>query len=159
MRPLTTEHGTSLIEALLAVALLAIVAAGAAQLLVGVRQIALRSEQATAGMVAAAARMERLMALTWEYGVHGEALDVPVLQVAPADALERNAAGYHEVVDASGRALDGTRRPELVIRWSSVSADDDDARTRGVEVCAFAWPADEASAPLACLASARGRRP
>lgn len=158
MRTLADQRGLTLVETLLAASLLFTMAGGLAGLLLQTRQLVVRSDEMTFATLAAAARLERLRAMPWRYGVDGSAPEEPALAVSPPDALDRNVDGFHERLDASGRPLAaGPGEPRLVCRWAIVRGAD--AATRGLEACVLAWPAPDGASPLVCLASARGRQP
>ncbi len=155
------ERGTTLVEALVAASLLITIVSGIAHLIIQTHRFAVRAEQMTVAVVAAASRLERLRAIPWEYDLAGMERDAPTLALSPPDALDREVTGFHETLDVSGEAAvdSAAGTPAFVQRWAIVSASSAGERARAIEVCVFAWPAADAAPPLACLASVRTRQP
>jgi hypothetical protein len=160
MRNLVNDRGVTLIETLLAASLLFTLAGGVAHLLLLTRQLAVGAEQVTAAIVAASARIERIRAVPWHYGLDGSVPEVAAIAVSPSGTLERDTEGFYEVLDAAGRPLEGgSTDRRMVCRWAIVPASGGTPDLRGIEACVFAWPAGDGARPLVCLASARGRQP
>ena len=157
----TIERGMTLVEALVAASLLITVVSGIAHLIVQAHRFAGRAEQTTVAIVAAAARLERLRAVPWEYDLAGMERDAPALAMSPPDALDRDVAGFHQTLGASGEAVSDVPggAPAYVQRWTIVPARGGGERARAIEVCVFAWPGAGSAAPLACLATVRTRQP
>jgi len=155
------ERGTTLVEALVAAGLLITIVSGIAYLIVQAHRFAVRAEQTTVAVVAASTRLERLRAVPWEYDLAGMEREAPALAMSPPDALDRDAAGFHETLDASGDAVADVpeRTPAYVQRWAIAPAREGGERARAIEVCVFEWPAAESAPPLTCLASVRTRQP
>jgi prepilin-type N-terminal cleavage/methylation domain-containing protein len=128
--------GFSLIEVLVATAILAAAIGALAQLpIIAVRANA-EARTATVTTLLAAQKMEQLRGLAW--GI--DALGLPVSDVStdltsspplagagvgltpsPSDALQRNTPGYCDFLDANGRSLGGGLPPPgafYVRRWS-----------------------------------------
>jgi type II secretory pathway pseudopilin PulG len=152
------QRGSTLVEAVVATALLATLAAGTASLLLLSHGLARQSEQVLAATALATSRLDALRAIPWHYSLDGAAPGVPSLDPSPADALERSQPGYSDAVDGSGSAV-GPGAPESVFvrRWAirSVMALTD---TRAIEVCVFPGAAAN-NPPLACVVSVRTRQP
>jgi type II secretory pathway pseudopilin PulG len=144
-----TEHGFSLVEALIASSVAAVAALVTAHLAVTSARLAHRATQQSATTVLAAARLEQLQALPWWFveGPGGSlearsdtTTDVGVdpigtggrgLAPAPAEALVVSSAGNAEFLDRDGRSLGLLHAPpagaRFVRRWSAwPSADDPD---------------------------------
>lgn len=160
MRHLTSDSGATLVEALVAAALLVTVATGTAALILHARQAGRRTEQSMAATSLALARLEALAAVPWEYDFGGGAPEPDALSVAPPDALDRNLPGRSDITDAAGRPVGsaGAETAHFAVRWAAwnVSAN---AQARALEVCVFPWPASLGALPIVCLASARVRQP
>jgi len=160
MKALVDPRGLTLVETLLAASLLFTLAGGAAYVLLLTRQLAVRAEEMGIATTVASARLERIRAIPWQYGIDGSAPEVVALAVSPQDALERDVDGLHELLDASGRPVRrGIADPRFVCRWAIVPVAADSGDARGIEACVFVWPAGEDALPVVCLASARGRQP
>jgi hypothetical protein len=155
------ERGATLIEVVVAASLLVTLATGTASLILLGHRLGARAEQAMAATTLAAARLEALRAIPWEYAIGGDGPEVAALAYAPSDALDRNTPGLWQATDEAGRpaGMAGSSGAAFVVRWAvwPLTAGPPDARA--IEVCVFAWPGAERTPPLACLASARARQP
>lgn len=156
-----SQHGLTLIETVVAASILLTLAGGLAHLFLQSHRFALAAEQMTVAVAAASARLDALSAIPWHYDLAGAAPDVAALAVSPADALDRNIAGLHDRLDATGWPLPASDagQPAFVRRWALLPSSGDPTTGRGIEVCVFAWPAAPGATPLACVASARTRQP
>lgn len=172
-RTRATQHaaGFTLIEVLVAAALLIVAATGVAQLLaVGLRATeASRAKTTTAAI--AAEKMELLRSLMWRYDAGGvsrsdtytdTSRDPPVsgghgLDPSPSGTLERNVAGYVDYLDARGRWVGAGPDPPpeavFVRRWAIQALGDDPQHSRVLIVLAAVVTEDR----LALAAS--GSRP
>jgi Tfp pilus assembly protein PilV len=164
------ERGFSIIEATIAVSLLAIGVAALAQLTIASAQANMAARRATIAQQAAIERMEQLRALAWtsDGGVvpvtdwSSDLTTTPAsgggsgLATAPA-TLATNASGYCDFLDADGRWLaGGTRAPAgaaWVRRWS-VTAVDSLADTLVLRVVVI--PASASRAGLAAASTTNG---
>lgn len=140
--PRDDARGFSLIEAVIAVSLLAVGVSAAAQLAIVSARANASAQRAGAAQQAAREKMEELRALAWT----SDAALVPIsdwstdltttparssggvgLGVSPADTLLSNVAGYCDFLDTNGQwVAGGTRAPvgaTLVRRWSVAPAD------------------------------------
>jgi hypothetical protein len=161
MLALRDQHGTTLLEAVVAASLLVTVSAGTASLIVLAHRVGVQTEQGMTATTLAAARLQALRAVPWHYEIDGSLPEVSVLAYSPPDALDRNATGYWDVIDESGGLL-GSSEAEgaaFVRRWAVWPVTSGAAQARALEVCVFAWPADGNPVPLACLAGVRTRQP
>jgi len=135
---LNYEEGTTLIEALVATALLVTVSAGAGGLLTWSARAVSASSSHSIAVWLAAQKLEQLSALEWSVGSDGvedsdEATDVgsdPMgdggqgLRPSPGETLDENIAGYVDFVGADGTWRGTTSPPQpgaaFVRRWSVV---------------------------------------
>lgn len=161
MRTLIGHAGFTLVEALVAVSLLATLAAGFLPLLAQTRQFLNQSELVTAASMAASARAEQLLAVPWEYDGEGLPAPAPSLASSPAGSLEHNAAGYHDWIDDSGQRVAGASpgMARLVRRWAIVPVPVATGDALAIEVCIFAAAATTGAHPMACVATVRVRQP
>lgn len=135
-----TASGFTLVETLVATALVIVAAAGLAQLVaLGNRQAA-RTRDAFEALAAAQARLEALRAAPWSHAdpATGTAL-------APGGSLSTDTPGYVE------------RAARLLVRWEIQRVDPLDGNVLGLRVCASDPAAP--STPEACVFSIRTRRP
>ena len=142
-----SARGFSLIEALVATAIVIVVASSLAQLVVWSRRAAWSASIETTAVRLAVQKIEQLRALPWHVDASGVpvsdditnlAVDPPAvdgagLRPSPAGALERNTPGYMDYVGADGQWRgSGGRTPAaaaFVRRWSIVSFAADAAHT------------------------------
>jgi hypothetical protein len=134
--PSWSAHGFSLVEALIAIALLTLVAWGVVQLVLSARRSVETARRVTVGSALAGEKLEQLRSLVFAYDAAGVPLtdldtdltvvpEVPGggvgLQPSPADALQRNIDGYCDFLDGSGDAIAGglpLPAAAFVRRWS-----------------------------------------
>jgi hypothetical protein len=157
---ITDERGATLVEALVAGALLLTLASGTASLITLARGLSTRAEQLMSGTALATARLQILRSVPWTYGIDGSADEVAVLTTSGIDTLSRNTSGFFELANEFGEAGSvGASAPAFAVRWAIGSTAAGAGETRSLEVCVFAWPAADNSPPLVCVASARARQP
>ena len=137
--------GAGLLEALVAMALVATVASGAGWLLLWSSRTIRDAGTATLSVTFAQQKLEQLTALTWRFADGVRVSDVSTdltweplraggngLAASPGDSLDRNAAGYFDFVDAGGTWCGSGSTPpaqaRFVRRWAiqPVPADPDD---------------------------------
>ena len=134
--------GFSLVEVLVAMALLATTATGLAGLMSLSTRVIQDSRVDMVETMAAAGKMAELRALTWAYDAGGAGVPVsdPGLALSPANALSSNVAGFVDFVDASGARVGAgvTAPPQgvYVRRWSIASLVADPAHTLVLQVVA-----------------------
>lgn len=157
------DSGFTLVEVLVAAALLIVAAAGIAQLL----SLGLQSTEAgratTTTSTVAAQKMEQLRALMWAYDERGAprsdtstdvSRDPPAsggrgLDPSPSGTLDRNVAGYVDYLDAGGRWIGAGPDPPpgalFIRRWAVQALDDDPPRSRVLVVLAALVTEDRAA--------------
>lgn len=160
-RTRASERGTTLVEAVVAASLLLTLAGGVAYLFLLTHRFALAAEQMTIAVAAATSRLETLMAVPWAYDLAGGEPEASALDLSPPDVLDRNVAGFSDLVDATGTPVDGDSdvQPAFARRWALLPLNGDASSSRAIEVCTFTWPAPPGAPPMVCLASARTRQP
>jgi prepilin-type N-terminal cleavage/methylation domain-containing protein len=154
------HDGFTLIETLIATALIVTAVAGLAQLFALSVRFTRESGQFGVALVAAQDKLEFLRARRFDYDDTGAAVTDPHLRASPPDTLTRDVGGFVDWLDAAGRAV-GAEGADYVRRWrvSEIAADDPEAIA--IDVCVFRPPATNA-APAgadACLATIRVRQP
>lgn len=157
------DSGFSLIETLVASALVASVVVGLAHLVaVGAHQ-SLRSRRAVNAVAAAQSKLEQLRNQTWRYDHTGMPTSSPALNVSPSNALSADTPGYVDFVDAYGEPmpLDGSDLPDLARRWSIAPFEAADPDTLIVHICAYTVRTRTARdpVPVACASTIRTRKP
>jgi prepilin-type N-terminal cleavage/methylation domain-containing protein len=156
-----TDRGFTLIETIVATAILVTALAGIAQLFVLSTHLARRASATGLSLVAAQDKLESLRGLQFIYDADGAAITASGLAPTPSTSLDQDIAGSVDWVDTAGQAVDNPDAAALVRRWkiSTVGASPPDAIA--IEVCVFKAPAGEADhrAADACLATVRTRQP
>lgn len=111
------DAGFSLVEVLVATAILVVAVAAAAPLFVSVIHADARARAATISVWLAEEKMEELVAALWQQDLPGAAL-----VASPPGTLDRNTAGYSDYVDRNGQPLGGGPEPPpgaaFLRRWS-----------------------------------------
>lgn len=160
-RTRASERGTTLVEAVVAASLLLTLAGGVAYLFLLTHRFAVTADRMTVAVAAAVSRLETLLAIPWGYDLAGGEPEAGALDFSPPDALDRNAVGFYDLVDAAGMPVDdgGDVQPAFTRRWALRALNNDASSSRAIEVCTFTWPAPPGAPPLVCLASARTRQP
>jgi prepilin-type N-terminal cleavage/methylation domain-containing protein len=164
------ERGFSLIETLVAIALLVTVAVSLAQLFSRGQQSNDRARAFSVAVVLAAEKMEQLRSLSWGFDLTGlpssdRSADLTAsperptggvgLRASPAGALDRNIDGYCDFLNASGVSLGGGSSPPLnaayIRRWAvaPLPADPANGLIIQVRVVGGAANAVAASRPIA----------
>lgn len=161
-------RGAALVEALVALALLAVVASSLAPLfaLAGTAAILARDQSLTTML--AASRLQELHALTWAYRVSEEGAAIALsdtstdlsvvpptnaghgLRGSPPDTLWRNVSGYAEFLDGRGRHLGAGPDPppaaRYVRRWAVTPLPGDPGETLVLTVMAATMVAERRGA-------------
>jgi prepilin-type N-terminal cleavage/methylation domain-containing protein len=101
-----SQRGFSLIEVLVAAAIVAGAVAALAQLAAMAAAANATSTWTTAAAMLAADKMEQLRGMAWAVDHSGLAVSDPRLAASPADSLRRNIAGFCDFLDLNGRRLD-----------------------------------------------------
>jgi hypothetical protein len=161
MRALLSARGATLVEVLVAASLLITMAAGMASLILLAHRAGEQVEHLLQATALAATRVQVLRAVPWRYEIDGSAPEAPGLDYSPADALDRNAAGYWDAADERGQPLSDSAAAgaTFVRRWAIRPVPSGSTQARAIEVCVFRAPVDRHPAPLACQVSVRTRQP
>lgn len=157
-----SESGITLLEVVIAMALIAVAVTGVAGLASVARQSGVTARRQTSATLLATQKMEQLLALTWRIDLSGSGLpesdtstdvsyDPPRsggvgLDPSPAGTLQTDMAGYADYLDDDGRWLGrGATPPAGAVyrrRWSvQTSPFDPDARVIQVLVTPVHRPA------------------
>jgi len=126
------DDGFSLVEALVAVVLLALVSVGVAQLFALGTTANFRAKLQTSTAILAAQKMEQLRALRWGYDDQGLPIsDVDTdlsqpqpagggagLNPSPGGTLAANVAGYFDLLDVHGAPVATPATAAYIRRWS-----------------------------------------
>jgi hypothetical protein len=155
--------GFSLIETLVASALVASVLIGLAHLIaVGAHQ-SLRSRRAAAGVAFVQSKLEELRNATWGYDHNGMSVSGDALATSPPSSLTEDTPGYVDYVSPHGEvvALDGPDLPDFARRWSIAMFDASDPDTLILHVCGYGvrGRAGRDAIPIACASTVRTRKP
>lgn len=155
------ERGSTLVEVLVAAALLVTLVGGVAYLFVWSQRQALMAEQLSAAFLIAQDRLQQLRAAQWSWNVRGVPVDAPALAPSPPGALTSNTSGYSDIVDRTGRLVEdeAAEGAAFVRRWAIGLARASDPDALSIEVCVFRWPVADGAVPLTCLHTIRARQP
>jgi prepilin-type N-terminal cleavage/methylation domain-containing protein len=119
---MSSDRGFSLLEVLIAIAIVTLVLAAIAPLFALSVHANTAARTITVATLLAAAKMEQLRSLPWAFDASGRPIDDPRLAPSPSDALQRNTAGFCDFVDGAGRLLGETTTPSpgavYLRRWS-----------------------------------------
>jgi type II secretory pathway pseudopilin PulG len=161
LRVVSFERGTTLVEVLVASALLVTLLAGVAYLFVTSQQHALMAERLAAATLVAQDRVQQLRSEAWSWDVNGVPVGAPALVPSPPGALEADTTGYSDLVDRSGRITEDDEfdGAAFVRRWAVALVRPSNPDALSIEVCVFQWPTVAGAAPLACLHTVRARQP
>jgi prepilin-type N-terminal cleavage/methylation domain-containing protein len=159
--PLHDERGFTLIEALVATALLALVIAGLAHLgLLAVAQSVAVEHQEVA-LRLAQGKLEELWAGRWTVDASGTPVSDPALALSPDDALTTAAAGYVDRFDRFGAPVAAGSPGIYERRWAISLVSPADPETLLMRACVVARaPALRSRAAAdACVTTIRTRQP
>ena len=155
------SRGFTLVETLIATALIVTAVAGLAQLFTLSVRFTRDAGQFGVALVAAQDKLESLRTLAFAYDVDGVAATDPRLRPSPAGTLAANVERFVDWLDERGTVVDEAHGAAYVRRWrvSVLAAGEPEAIA--IDVCVFRWPAvnvgpDQADA---CLATIRVRQP
>src|SRR5262245_27514531 len=128
--PSTSRHdGLSVIEALIAAALIASSLVGLAHLIaIGAQRARARWHSAEA-LAAAQSKLEELRSVAWSFAPDGSRLSAGVLSPSPSTSLDEDTAGYVDYLDGFGKIVPpvgGEAAPDYVRRWSIAPFGDGD---------------------------------
>jgi len=150
------QDGFTLLEVLMAFAVLSVGVGTLAQLSILAIRAADDARRASVASVAADQKLETLRALSWGYDDFGVAVQDAALEVSPGDSLTRNSDGYFDYLDAGGRAVDegGEGADDVrafVRRWSIQPLPDHSLTTIIIEVLVVPSPSGSDAPPSQVL--------
>ena len=157
------DAGFSLVETLIASALVASVLIGLAHLIaVGAHQ-SLRSRRAAAAIALVQSKLEELRSVTWAFDHGGTAVSGALLAISPAGSLTEDTPGYVDYVNPHGEvvAWADADLPDLARRWSIALFEASDPDTLVLHVCGYIVRAraSQDDIPIACASTIRTRKP
>jgi type II secretory pathway pseudopilin PulG len=158
--PTTPSRGFTLVETVVATAMLVTAIAGLAQLFTLSIRFTRDSAQAGAALVAAQDKLESLRALRFSYDDSGAPLTDARLRPSPPTSLAENVPAYVDWLDEAGyvvREAGGS----YVRRWRISAMAVDEPAAIAIDVCVFSLPSmtrDPVHADV-CLSTARVRQP
>lgn len=167
--------GFTLIETLVALALIVVAVIALVQLFLQSTSLMLDARRAPVVLAAAESKLEQLRALQFTFDTTGlpisdastdTSVDPPAptggagLRVSPSDSLDRDVDGFVDHLDLYGRSLGGSiARPAAFYtrRWA-IAAVGGDADLIELRSCVWRTTSPNARAET-CLSTVRGRRP
>lgn len=155
--------GFSLIETLIAAALVASILIGLAHLIaVGAHQ-SLRSRRAATAVALVQSKLEELRSVTWGYDQSGTPVSGAALATSPSSSLTEDTPGYVDYVNPHGEvvAWADADLPDLARRWSIAMFEASDPDTLVLHVCGYIvrGRASQDDIPIACASTIRTRKP
>ena len=156
----TSLDGFTLLETVVATAILLTALAGIAQLFVLGTHLTRQASTSGIAVIAAQDKLEELRGLTFAYDAAGTPVTATELSPSPSSSLDHDLDATVDWIDTAGQALDRADDAALVRRWriSTIGAAPPDAIA--IEVCVFKAPAGaDHRAADACLATVRTRQP
>jgi type II secretory pathway pseudopilin PulG len=151
-----SAEGFSLVEAMIALAIIATAFTAAVQLLMQASAANRRARLVTRAAMLAASKMEELESLTYTVGDAGADVEDEGLSESPDGTLTDDVPDYCEWFDSAGQPLSGVARPpgaSFVRRWS-IRALEVDGHALALQVRV----ATVAGQPLATFTAIRTRR-
>ena len=160
MAALQTARGFSLIEALVASALVATAIIALAHLFAVAAAQTHSIRRATTALVMAQSKLEELRALPWTYDAGGSPVSSGELLASPASALTENVVGWFDELDRFGAPAEERQITQYLRRWAVTPLDGLDADTLVVQVCVFTRGAGTGGdLGDACVYGIRTRKP
>jgi type II secretory pathway pseudopilin PulG len=158
------DSGFTLVEALVAAALVIGVVGGLAHLAAAGASRSRAARSAGVALALAQGKLEELRGATWTYDAAGSRMSDPLLAESPPDALEVDHGGWHDAFDAFGRAVPAADIAAAAYRrrWSIGRFDPADEDTLALRVCVRPVVAASAAGqglPDACLSTLLTRKP
>ena len=160
MPALRSVRGFTLVETVVATAILVTALAGVGQLFILGAQLTRQAGQSGIALVAAQDKLEFLRGQAFTYDAEGLPVTAPELAPSPANALAEEIEPYVDWLDVGGTPRESPDDAVLIRRWrvSSLGATTPDAIA--IEVCVFRMPgASDPKSADACLATIRTRQP
>lgn len=160
MSSLASARGFTLVETLVATAILVTALAGIAQLFVLGSHLTRQAGASGMALVAAQDKLESLLGQAFTYDDTGEEATDSALEPSPEWSLSEDVEPYVDWLDESGQPQAEPDDAVLIRRWriSSLGATTPDAIA--IEVCVFPFTASGAPRGAdACLSTIRTRQP
>lgn len=170
------QRGFTLIESVVASAVVIATLAGVVHLFLQTARITAEARRAPVALAAAESKLEQLLALSWTYDAAGiplsdEHSDTTVdpssfaggtgLAISPADSLSRASPGYVDYLDGSGRSVGSTPASGAIFsrRWLVQALPAAPLDVRLLRVCVVRLSGtDTDPPPEVCLGTVRTRR-
>lgn len=156
----SSVRGFSLIEALLASALIAGAVASLAAVVTTAASQTVAARRTLTALVLAQAKLEELRAIPFRFGADGSRADGEALARSPASALIEDHEGWVEDLDRFGGPVNDRQPPHYRRRWAVTSYVPFDVDALVLQVCVFpSGNSRVGSMAEACVSAIRVRRP
>lgn len=160
MTPAIDDRGLSLIEALIASALIATALVALSHLLAIATTQTTAARRTMTALVLAQSKLEALRSLPWRFAADGSRTSSEALALSPASSLVDDAGGWYEELDRFGSAFVEGRPRQYRRRWAIARLSPMDEDTLVLQVCVFAPGVGGPDAAAdACVAAVRTRKP
>lgn len=158
------SSGFTVIEVLIATALVVTAVAGFAHLAASGVARAHAARNAGAALALAQGKLEELRGAVWSYDAAGARVSDPILNESPADALATDREGWTDAFDAFGQLVATTDAHRAVYRrrWVIARLEPADADTLVMRVCVRSVVSSAAAGhglPDACASTVLARKP
>jgi prepilin-type N-terminal cleavage/methylation domain-containing protein len=158
----TSMRGFSLIEVLVATALISTAIVGVAHLAaMGMLQAA-AARDGTSALVLAQNKLEELRGATWGFDAGGTRVSSVLLAVSSPLSLVADEPGYNDAFDAFGQPSTSRRTTVYRRRWEVSLLTPADEDTLVLRSCVYAvgrGPTGDNPPPSACVSTIRTRKP
>lgn len=158
-----SSSGFTLLETIVATAILVTALAGLAQLFILSSRLTAHAGRQSGAAFAAQSKLEWLLSSAFMYNADGDPVTDPALEPSPPEALANDVDGYFEHLDGDGQVIfaDESDAGVYVRRWAITALDDAIPEALVIEVCVFRAPAVDTavSGAESCLSTIRARQP
>jgi type II secretory pathway pseudopilin PulG len=160
MPTLQTARGFTLLEALIASALVATAVVACVHLVTMAASQTLSVRRTTAAHLLAQSKLEALRAAEWRYDIDGRRVSSDELNRSPPWSLRDDIDGWVDELDRFGAPVDRGQTPFYRRRWAIEQFTDVDPDTLVVRVCVFALGGlGNLAIADACVCGLRTRKP
>jgi hypothetical protein len=156
---MSREDGFSVLESLIAAALVASALVALVRVATLGAYQAHATHHATAAILLAQAKLEQLRALPWTYDASGGPVSSPQLALSPPRTLVEDVSGWFEALNRFGAVRADGEAVHYRRRWRVTAVTGMDAHTLTLQVCVGARATGLEGMPEACVSAIRTRTP
>jgi Tfp pilus assembly protein PilX len=156
---LKSSAGFTLVEALIAAALLAAAVIGFAQLVTRAAQQTLRARYSAITLSLAQAKLEQLRSVAWDFDQSGAQVSSAELAFSPENSIASDVPPFVDALDRFGNAVPFDEHPTYQRRWAVRPLEPLDPDTLLIAVCVTSPPDAARVTSDSCVWTVRTRRP